>query len=79
MNTENTNTENPNMENTATAIDKAVAEAEQRGYLRGLNEAAARRMAEPTPFEAVPPEGGAPVEPDTTTDILTRQRRSIWD
>lgn len=31
-----------------TAVDDLIAEAEQRGYLRGLNEAAARRMAAPT-------------------------------
>lgn len=53
----------------------AEAEAEQRGYLRGLNEAARARMNEPGLYEqgaAQPPE-----EPSPT--LLFPGRKSIWD
>lgn len=69
------------------ALRAAVEEAEQRGYLRGLNEAASSRMDEPAPFEAVPSPGATKPETDTgivtdtdcDTDFFTTPRRSIWD
>lgn len=60
-------------------MKKAMDEAEERGYLRGLNEAARQRMAEPGVWEMPVPEGGNPMESEATTDILRTQRRSIWD
>ena len=68
------------------ALRTAIEEAEQRGYLRGLNEAASSRMEEPAPFETIPAPGAMPATGDTDPtvtdldiDFFSAPRRSIWD
>lgn len=68
------------------ALKAAVEEAEQRGYLRGLNEAASSRMDEPAPGETLPAPGATiadiPEEDpgaDCNCDFFASPRRSIWD
>lgn len=56
-------------------IDRQLAEAEERGYRRGLNEQIEQKMREPALWE-----GNNTVQvPDEAYTILARQRRSIWD
>ncbi|MDE6190736.1 MAG: hypothetical protein K2G47_03835 [Muribaculum sp.] len=77
---------NPTTTVTDEALKAAVEEAEQRGYLRGLNEAASSRMDEPAPFETIP-SPGATAPPDSVNDdnpsidcdFIAVPRRSIWD
>lgn len=54
-----------------------LAEAEQRGYLRGLNEAAEARMKEPSMYEQPVPKQPARA-PESADGIFTSRRRSIW-
>lgn len=70
------------------ALKAAVEEAEQRGYLRGLNEAASSRMDEPAPGETLPapgatvadiPEEDPDADSDCNCDFFASPRRSIWD
>lgn len=61
--------------------DTMLQEAEQRGYLRGLNEAAEQRLNAPALYEQLPPSpppsGGDNPSPDT--EFFPEARRSIWD
>ncbi len=57
--------------------DGILAEAEQRGYLRGLNEAAEARMKEPSMYEQPVPKQ-PPVAPEGTDSLFAGRRRSIW-
>lgn len=65
------------------ADDTMLQEAEQRGYLRGLNEAAEQRLNAPALYEQLPPSqsspstGGDNLSP--TPDFFPEARRSIWD
>lgn len=75
--------ENTNTPPTATddTLRAAVEEAEQRGYLRGLNEAASSRMNE---SELIPSPGAKTHDSDTdeepaANDFFSSPRRSIWD
>lgn len=55
-----------------------IAEAEERGYLRGRNENIAQLMERPGVFERL----GCEVREEAPTggvEILSRERRSIWD
>ena len=55
-----------------------IAEAEQRGYLRGLNEKAEASLAEPGPYEEVhPPRTKHPHSASPLVESAGRQ--SIWD
>jgi len=57
---------------------KAIDEAEQRGYLRGLNERAEASMAQPVPYDEVrPDDDGRPIP--STSLIGTFARPSVWD
>lgn len=69
------------MENTTsqTNLESAIAQAEERGYLRGLNEAAAKRMDAPAAFETVPPPGAEIPATAPEPEFLSSPRRSIWD
>lgn len=56
----------------------AIAEAEQRGYLRGLNEKAEASLAEPGPYEEVHPP--RPNHPHSASPLVeSAARPSIWD
>lgn len=64
-----------------TDIETRLAEAEQRGYLRGRNERIEALMKEPGIFERQSPAGTpAPdLNPDSSPMILNNPRISIWD
>lgn len=81
----------PAADHTKTATDQTaetlrlIAEAEQRGYLRGLNEAAEQRMEQPTLFEDLARRRekagnkADPVPDDPAAGFLSRISRSVWD
>ena len=56
--------------------EELIAEAEERGYRRGLNERIEREMSLPGVWESghEPPADGT-----ATVTILSSPRRSIWD
>ncbi|WP_290453428.1 hypothetical protein [uncultured Muribaculum sp.] len=56
-------------------VDKLIAEAEQRGYLRGRNEAAQNFISQPALFEEVRAES----QPVQSSPLLSSRRVSIWD
>ena len=62
----------------AAEVEAKIAEAEHRGYLRGLNERAERLMQRPAPGEA---NIGKKAEYHTDDEvmILNNIRKSIWD
>ena len=57
------------------SIDEQLAEAEERGYRRGLNEKMEQRMQAPGVWESEEPAAETPAE----FRILGNARRSIWD
>lgn len=57
---------------------RAVEEAEQRGYLRGLNEKARAEMVQPPAYEELPPPQ-VDRRPATAPLIGSSARQSIWD
>lgn len=57
-------------------IERQLAEAEERGYRRGLNEQIESKMREPAMWEG--PDGGTPSQP-SGFQILEGLRGSIWD
>jgi len=57
-------------------LEQKLAEAEERGYRRGLNEQIESRMREPAMWEG--PDGGA-ASPPPGFQILENLRGSIWD
>ena len=59
----------------AGGIEKLIAEAEQRGYLRGRNEAAQNFISQPALFEEVRAES----QPVQLSPLLSSRRVSIWD
>lgn len=56
-------------------VDKLIAEAEQRGYERGRNEAAHNFINRTDMFEEV----HAPSRPVQSSPLLSPRRISIWD
>ncbi len=67
-------------------IAKLVAEAEQRGYMRGLNERLTEQMNRPGLYEdlarrAAGPSGNnpAPTDDPLTSGFLSAVRASVWD
>lgn len=56
-------------------VDKLIAEAEQRGYMRGRNEAARNFINQPAMFEEVRAES----KPVQSSPLLSSRRVSIWD
>lgn len=56
--------------------DAAIAEAEQRGYLKARNELASKEMARPGIWQM--PQSEAPTEGDELA-FLSRVRPSVWD
>lgn len=69
----------------AADIDALVAEAEERGYRRGLNEAIERQMNSPALFDDLARRRNArqqppAAEPDTlASGFLTGIRPGVWD
>lgn len=62
------------------ADESSLREAENRGYLKGLNEAAERKLNAPALYEQLPPKPQpAPEEPDPTRDFFPETRKSVWD
>lgn len=64
------------MENEQPTLEQQLAEAEERGYRRGLNEQIQQKMQEPATWEA-PAE--VETKPDEGFQILANTPRSIWD
>ena len=62
----------------AAEMEAKIAEAEHRGYLRGLNERAERLMQRPAPGEANIGQK-AEYHTDDEVMILNNIRKSIWD
>ena len=60
-------------------IEALVAEAEERGYLRGRNESIERLMRRPGILEQEPWQREAYIQPETEPMILNNLRVSIWD
>lgn len=60
-------------------IEALVAEAEERGYLRGRNESIERLMRRPGILEQEPWQRETYVRPETEPMILNNPRVSIWD
>lgn len=58
-------------------VEKLLAEAEERGYLRGRNERIAELMEQPSAVDALLPDTVLPDEPEIL--ILNNIRPSIWD
>ena len=58
-------------------MDELLRQAEQRGYLRGRNEAIERLMAAPSMWQPASGTSAAPEEPVPT--ILQNIRPCIWD
>lgn len=56
--------------------EQQLAEAEQRGYLRGRNESVSAVMAEPTIYETSKP--SSPIA-EENRQFLSSPRRSVWD
>ncbi len=65
----------PPNEETLPDVEALIAEAEQRGYVRGRNEKIELEMQRPSMWNGdVPEEGGAPQPP-----ILNNMRQSVWE
>lgn len=62
----------------AEEVAAMVAEAEQRGYLRGCNERIDTLMERPAMWQQPAPPA-APADDDTEIMILNHLRRSVWD
>ena len=62
----------------AAEVEAKIAEAEHRGYLRGLNERAERLMQRPAPGETSS-EQKAEYHADDEVMLLNNIRKSIWD
>lgn len=58
------------------SLEQQIAEAEERGYRRGLNEQIESKMKEPGVWEG--PEGSEP-EPPEEFKILGSMSVSIWE
>ena len=65
---------------TQSEVDKMIAEAEHRGYMRGRNEKIEKLMARPSMFEQLLP-GEPELNPEAEREILilNEPRHSIWD
>lgn len=59
------------------SLEQQIAEAEERGYRRGLNEQIERKMQEPGVWEGAEPPGET-LQP-AEFQILGNMRESIWN
>lgn len=60
-------------------IDALIAEAEQRGYLRGLNERAEKQLQRPSVGSAPEQERREYTAENNEVMILNNIRKSVWD
>ncbi|MDE6513808.1 MAG: hypothetical protein K2L05_06460 [Muribaculaceae bacterium] len=67
-----------NNEQQQMSLEQQLAEAEQRGYRRGLEEQIKAKMNEPGVWESPQP-AGAKVDTQPGFRVLAERRRSIWD
>lgn len=74
---ENTNNNTPATPAQAADLERRLAEAEERGYRRGINEQIESRMKEPALWEGL--DDSRRDEPPREFQILGSMRRSIWD
>lgn len=69
-----------NLDHSSATDESALREAENRGYLKGLNEAAEKKLNAPALYEQLPPrQQPAPEEPDPNRDFFPETRKSVWD
>lgn len=62
------------------SLKKLIAEAEQRGYLRGRNEKIEQLMSAPGLYERIDnPRDTSTYSDDNSFELLRHQRISIWD
>lgn len=59
------------------SLEEQIAEAEERGYRRGLEEQIKSKLGEPGVWES--PQQAAEPARETEFRILAERRRSIWD
>ncbi len=59
------------------SLEQQLAEAEERGYRRGLNEQIESKMQEPGMWES--PGAPEPPAPPEEFQILGNRRQSIWE
>lgn len=60
-------------------IDALIAEAEQRGYLRGLNEQAEKQLQRPSVGSSPENEHREYIAENNEVMILNNIRKSVWD
>ena len=68
-----------NDEENSLDIDALIAEAEQRGYLRGLNERAEKQLQRPSVGSAPEQERREYTAENNEVMILNNIRKSVWD
>lgn len=68
-----------NDEENSLDIEALIAEAEQRGYLRGLNERAERQLQRPSVGSAPEQEHREYTAENNEVMILNNIRKSVWD
>ena len=68
-----------NDEENSRDIDALIAEAEQRGYLRGLNERAEKQLQRPSVGSAPEQERREYTAENNEVMILNNIRKSVWD
>ncbi len=62
------------------SLEQLIAEAEQRGYLRGRNEKIEQLMSAPGLYERIDSPRATPTEAsESNFELLRHQRVSIWD
>lgn len=60
-------------------LEQQIAEAEERGYRRGLNEQIAAKMNEPGMWESAARDAAAEAPAAEGFRILDSRRKSIWE
>lgn len=68
-----------NTEQTSPSIEQQIADAEERGYRRGLNEQIEKKMQEPAVWEDKSPAHVENTTPPAEFQILGTRQPSIWD
>ncbi len=66
-----------NEQNEKLSLEQQLAEAEERGYRRGLQEQIKSKMSEPGVWES--PQQAAEAATQPGFRILAERRRSIWE
>lgn len=61
------------------SLEQQIAEAEERGYRRGLNEQIESKMREPAMWEGPEDALAAARAPQEEFQILAGRRKSVWE